>query len=101
MITNAHDPMYEVKRWLYWHSPLGIHQPTVYELERQAEAERREKEYKPGLMERFTTKLVHALRKELEELREAGKLSGKAHTNHLEMLRAYTVRMNYYIEHHL
>ena len=101
MITNSHDTMYNAKRWLFWHSPLGIHQPTVYELEKQAEAERLEREYKPGLMERFTEKLVRALDKELHELREAKKMSDKLHSLQLKMLREYRIRLNYYREHHL
>ena len=95
------DPLYEAKRWLFWHSTIGIHVPNLYELEREAEIERLEREYQPGLMERFTEKLVRALKKELHELCEAKKLSPKQHTIHIEMIRAYANRLIYYREHHL
>ncbi len=100
--TYANDPMYDVKRWFYWHSPIGTSigfgiSPAEINEERRKWDEEVNRD-KRGLMERFSAKVCAtlydaAMTLPKEKLAERRKL--------LNIALKYYKREEYYRERHM
>ena len=63
IITSEHDPMYDAKRWLFWHSDIGITPHNVGdELRQEAEAHEAKLDARNPLMCKFTKRVMKAIR---------------------------------------
>lgn len=75
IITYEHDPMYDVKRWLFWHSEIGVNDGDGGEaLRREAEAHEAELDSRNPLMCRFTKRVMKAVREAWDNALNRGDL---------------------------
>ena len=96
IITSEHDPMYEAKRWLFWHSTIGLNEdraPTYGEIC----AGDYDPDHEAGLMERFTDKVLKAVNEAIDGLDIFGK-DRAAYKRYLVIRRKYHERRKYYRE---
>lgn len=95
IVTSEHDPMYDAKRWLFWHSDIGITPRNVGdELRHRAEAHEAELDARNPLMCRFTKRVMKAIRNaqdralDSHDMRTAEKLG--------RLYRKYQLRLVHY-----
>ena len=96
MITYEGDPMYDVKRWLYWHCPVGTN-ITQRDYENY-------QPHIPGLMERFTRRVMDAISERLGVLSKLDNSDPKVRKEHWTLIDqqiAYRKRWEYYMAHNM
>ena len=101
IITYEHDPMQEVKKWLFWHSIIGINTSedrpaTIAEFN----AGDYDPDHKAGLMERFTDKVIEAINNTIDSLDIFGK-DWEEYKRYLRIRRKYSERRQYYRIHNM
>ncbi len=63
IVTSERDTMYDAKRWIFWHSDIGVNDGDGGEaLRREAEAREAALDSRNPLMCRFTKRVMKAIR---------------------------------------
>ncbi len=96
IVTSENDPMYDVKRWLFWHSTIGINEDRAATYGEMCAGDY-DPDHKAGLMERFTDKVIKAINEATDRLDILGKDRAE-YTRYLTIRRKYSERRKYYRE---
>ncbi|MBQ7215782.1 MAG: hypothetical protein IJS39_07330 [Synergistaceae bacterium] len=92
IITYEHDPMYDVKRWLFCHSNIGVNDGDCGEaLRQEKEAHEAELDARNPLMCKFTKRVMKAIREAWDNALNRGDL--KTAERLRQVYRKYKLRL--------